>query len=270
MSRDRGPGGSRLGRHGLLHRARRPERHRDHVRSLCRDDTPPASAGISRCRFRTMQIVDVSSVRTTEIGFAGRSDRLREALMLTDDENIVDVQFTVSTASSRATARARLRLRIRQPGLTVTQAAESAMREVVGRKGNGQRPLRKQGRDRRGRQRSRWGHARSLLLSGIEVVSVAIQNAQPPQQVQAAFNDAVKAGRDRERRSTSARPTATPSSRRPKVPPHASRKRRSAIRPASSRPPEAMPTASPPCSPSTPGLLKSRATDSTSTPCATS
>lgn len=35
--------------------------------------------------------------------------------------------------------------------------------------------------------------------SGIEVMSVAIQNAQPPQQVQAAFNDAVKAGQDRER-----------------------------------------------------------------------
>ena len=35
--------------------------------------------------------------------------------------------------------------------------------------------------------------------TGIEVMSVAIQNAQPPQQVQAAFNDAVKAGQDRER-----------------------------------------------------------------------
>lgn len=35
--------------------------------------------------------------------------------------------------------------------------------------------------------------------SGIQVLSVAIQNAQPPEQVQAAFNDAVKAGQDRER-----------------------------------------------------------------------
>lgn len=84
--------------------------------------------------IQDVQIVDVSSVRTTEIGFAGRSDRLREALMLTDDENIVDVQFTVQYRIKPGDGARDYVFRIRQPDLTVTQAAESAMREVVGRK----------------------------------------------------------------------------------------------------------------------------------------
>ena len=144
------------------------------------------------------QLVDVSSVRTAEIGFAGRSDRLREALMLTDDENIVDVQFTVQYRIKPGDGAKDYVFRIRQPDLTVTQAAESAMREVVGRKTMDSVLFESKAEIAEAVKRS----MQSMLdrySSGIEVMSVAIQNAQPPQQVQAAFNDAVKAGQDRER-----------------------------------------------------------------------
>ena len=145
-----------------------------------------------------VQIVDVSSVRTTEIGFAGRSDRLREALMLTDDENIVDVQFTVQYRIKPGDGARDYVFRIRQPNLTVTQAAESAMREVVGRKTMDSVLFESKAEIAEAVKKT----MQSMLdrySSGIEVMSVAIQNAQPPQQVQAAFNDAVKAGQDRER-----------------------------------------------------------------------
>lgn len=144
------------------------------------------------------QIVDVSSVRTAEIGFPGRSDRLREALMLTDDENIVDVQFTVQYRIKPGTGARDYVFRCRKPDLTVTQAAESAMREVVGRKLMDSVLFESKAEIAEAVKKS----MQTMLdryQSGIEVMSVAIQNAQPPQQVQAAFNDAVKAGQDRER-----------------------------------------------------------------------
>jgi membrane protease subunit HflK len=143
-------------------------------------------------------IVDVSSVRTAEIGFPGRSDRLREALMLTDDENIVDVQFTVQYRIKPGLGARDYLFRCRKPDLTVTQAAESAMREVVGRKLMDSVLFESKAEIAEDVKKS----MQTMLdryQSGIEVMSVAIQNAQPPQQVQAAFNDAVKAGQDRER-----------------------------------------------------------------------
>ena len=148
--------------------------------------------------IQDVQIVDVSSVRTTEIGFAGRSDRLREALMLTDDENIVDVQFTVQYRIKPGDGARDYVFRIRQPDLTVTQAAESAMREVVGRKAMDSVLFESKAEIAEAVKKSMQDML-DRYSSGIEVMSVAIQNAQPPQQVQAAFNDAVKAGQDRER-----------------------------------------------------------------------
>lgn len=144
------------------------------------------------------QLVDVSSVRTSEIGATGRSNRLSEALMLTDDENIVDVQFTVQYRIKPGEGAKDYVFHIRNPELTVTQTAESAMREVVGRKTMDSVLFESKAEIAEAVKRS----MQSMLdryQSGIEVMSVAIQNAQPPQQVQAAFNDAVKAGQDRER-----------------------------------------------------------------------
>ena len=63
------------------------------------------------------------------------------------------------------------------------------------------------------------------------VSTVAIQNVQPPEQVQAAFDDAVKAGQDRERQINEGGPTPTRSCRWPAVRPRACRSRPRATRP---------------------------------------
>lgn len=148
--------------------------------------------------IQDVQLVDVSSVRTAEIGSAGQADRLREALMLTDDENIVDMQFTVQYRIKPGLGARDYVFRLRYPERTVVQTAESAMREVVGRK-TMDSVLFESKAEIAEDVRKLMQEMLDRYNSGIEVMSVAIQNAQPPQQVQAAFNDAVKAGQDRER-----------------------------------------------------------------------
>jgi membrane protease subunit HflK len=143
--------------------------------------------------------VDVLSVRTVEIGARGRADRLKESLMLTDDENIVDVHFTVQYRIKEDVNGARdFVFNSRRPTESVVQVAESAMREVVGRQlmdkvlYESRQEIALSVRDRMQEGLDRYG-------TGILVLQVAIQNAQPPEQVQAAFDDAVKATQDRER-----------------------------------------------------------------------
>lgn len=148
--------------------------------------------------IQAMELVDVSSVRTVSIGARASADRLREALMLTDDENIVDVQFTVQYRIKPGSGASDYLFNTRAPETSVYQAAESAMREVVGRKTmdsvlfESKAEIAEAVKKSMQQMLDRYG-------TGIDVMSVAIQNAQPPEQVQAAFNDAVKAGQDRER-----------------------------------------------------------------------
>lgn len=148
--------------------------------------------------IQDVELVDVSSVRTAEIGMRGTTDRLREALMLTDDENIVDVQFNVQYRIKPEIGAKDYLFNTRAPDASVTQAAESAMREVVGRKAMDSVLFESKAEIAEAVRNSMQAML-DRYSTGIEVMSVAIQNAQPPQQVQAAFNDAVKAGQDRER-----------------------------------------------------------------------
>ncbi|HEU0205007.1 MAG TPA: FtsH protease activity modulator HflK, partial [Burkholderiaceae bacterium] len=150
------------------------------------------------------EVVDVLSLRTMELGARGRGDRLKESLMLTDDENIVDIHFTVQYRIKESEEGARDFLfnsrfgRERDPSDVVLQVAESAMREVVGRKAmdsvlyESRLEIANDVRRQMQNMLDRYG-------TGILVSAVAIQNAQPPEQVQAAFDDAIKATQDRER-----------------------------------------------------------------------
>jgi membrane protease subunit HflK len=149
--------------------------------------------------IQSHEVVDVLSLRTLEIGARGRADRLKEALMLTDDENIVDMHFTVQYRIKESAEGARdFLFNSKSPTESVSQSAESAMREVVGRKQmdsvlyESRQEIAEEVRKRMQEMLDRYG-------TGIVVQAVAIQNAQPPEQVQAAFDDAVRATQDRER-----------------------------------------------------------------------
>jgi len=140
--------------------------------------------------------VNLAQVRSVEVGYRGnvKTKVPKESLMLTDDENIVDVQIAVQYLVKDAKD---YLFNNRRPDDSVLQAAETALREVVGKSkmdfvlNQGQRvaedatPLMQTILDR--------------YKTGIHISKVNMQNAQPPEQVQNAFDDAQKAGQDRER-----------------------------------------------------------------------
>ena len=145
------------------------------------------------------QIVDVSQLRTYEVGFRGsaRNKVPTEALMLTSDENIVDVQFVVQYRVQPDGAPDYL-FKTRDPDESVHQVAQSSMREVVGR--SLMDFVLYEGRTQVAAEVQQiMQEVLDVYQTGILVSAVAIQNVQPPEQVQAAFDDAVKAGQDRER-----------------------------------------------------------------------
>jgi membrane protease subunit HflK len=144
------------------------------------------------------EVVDVLSVRTLEIGTRGRADRLKESLMLTEDENIVDVHFTVQFRIKEGNGARDFLFNDRRPVEAVAQLAESTMREVVGTQLM-DKVLYASRQEIADAVRTQMQGSLDLYGTGILVLQVAIQNAQPPEQVQAAFDDAVKATQDRER-----------------------------------------------------------------------
>jgi membrane protease subunit HflK len=147
--------------------------------------------------FESVEIVNLSQVRTIEVGYRNnpKNKVLKESLMLTDDENIVDLQFAAQYILSDPTE---YLFNSRSPDESVMQAAESAMREIVGK--SKMDFVLYEGREQIA------ANAQSLMQqildrykSGVSISKVTMQQAQPPEQVQAAFDDAVKAGQDRER-----------------------------------------------------------------------
>jgi modulator of FtsH protease HflK len=147
--------------------------------------------------FESAEIVNVSSVFTVEVGYRNniRSKVLSESLMLTDDENIIDLQFAVQYI--RANPEDYLFFN-RNPDAAVMQAAESAIREIVGK--NRMDFVLYEGREEiAASAQSLMQQILDRYRTGIVISKVTMQNAQPPEQVQAAFDDAVKANQDRER-----------------------------------------------------------------------
>ena len=101
---------------------------------------------------------------------------------------------------------------VRRPDDSAMQIAETAMREVIG-KSRMDAILYETQVDVANRARDLMQTIHDRYGTGITVSTVTIQNAQPPEQVQAAFDDAVKAARTASGRRTKARPTPTTSSR---------------------------------------------------------
>jgi len=147
--------------------------------------------------FQSHEIVNLAQVRTLEVGYRNnvRTKVLKESLMLTDDENIVDLQFAVQYLVKDAKD---FVFNVRRPDESAQQIAETAMREVIG-KNRMDAILYETQVDVANKARDLMQEIHDRYATGITVSTVTIQNAQPPEQVQAAFDDAVKAGQDRER-----------------------------------------------------------------------
>jgi modulator of FtsH protease HflK len=147
--------------------------------------------------IQSHEVVNVSGVRTVEIGYRGteRNKVLQEALMLTDDENIVNIQFAVQYIVKDPVAYV---FNNRSTDDAVIGAVETAIREIVGK--SKMDFVLYEGREQIAAQATKL--VQEILdryQSGIQISKMTMQNAQPPEQVQAAFDDAVKAGQDRER-----------------------------------------------------------------------
>ncbi len=147
--------------------------------------------------IETAEVVNLAQVRTVEVGYRNnvRSKVLKESLMLTDDENIVDVQFAVQYVLKSPNDYI---FNGRAPDESVLQAAETAVREIVG-KSSMDYVLYEGRAEVAARAHKLMQSILDRYGTGINISKVTMQNAQPPEQVQAAFDDAVKAGQDRER-----------------------------------------------------------------------
>ena len=148
------------------------------------------------------RIVNLTEVRRVEVGYRNSDKNKvdRESLMLTGNLNIIDTQFVVQYALNNPESFL-FENRFVNIGAedVVQQVAETAMRQVVG-KSNIDFVL-YEGRE------SVASDAKALMQdilnrykAGIEIREVAVRNVQPPDQVQAAFEDAIKARQDRDRK----------------------------------------------------------------------
>lgn len=151
----------------------------------------------------SVEIVNVDEIRTAEIGYRSGSNNgpqgtralSREALMLTQDENIVDIKLAIQYRVKDAR---NYLFNVADPDLTLAQAAESSLREIIG-KSTMDFVL----TEGRAEVVARVNTLIQAILdnyeAGLHLTSVNMQDAQPPEEVQHAFDDAVKAREDEER-----------------------------------------------------------------------
>ena len=145
------------------------------------------------------EMIFVTQIRSVDVGrdTVIKATGLRESAMLTEDENIVEIKFAVQYRLSDARA---YLFESKNPADAVVQAAESSVREVVG-KMRMDSALSEE-RDQIGpRVRALMQKILDRYKVGIEVVGINLQQGgvRPPEQVQAAFDDVLKAGQERER-----------------------------------------------------------------------
>ena len=153
--------------------------------------------------IETVQIAPVTAVRRLEIGFrtiqvgppAKYRRVLKESLMLTGDENIIDVQFIVQYRISNIE---NYLYSLTNPDETVKSAAESAMREVIGDTSVTEALTVGKGIIEDTTQRL-LQQTMNSYLAGIKIENVKLQDVHPPDAVKEAFKDVVSAREDREK-----------------------------------------------------------------------
>jgi membrane protease subunit HflK len=144
--------------------------------------------------IESVEKVSVTSLNRLDVGGSADADVPEESLMLTGDENIVDLNFSVQWRISDA---ARYLFRVADPEAAVKMTAESAMREVVGKMPlqailtTGRGEVQAQAAELMQRTLDSWG-------AGVNVVEVQIRTANPPQEVIGAFREVANAGQDAE------------------------------------------------------------------------
>jgi membrane protease subunit HflK len=146
--------------------------------------------------FQASEIVSVTQLRQVDVGRSSvvPATGLRDSSMLTEDENIVDIRFTVQYVVKDARD---FLFNNAEPDDAVMLAAESAVREVVG-KGTIDSVLYEQ-RDAVTAELAKSVQAQlDRLKAGILIKNVNVQSVQAPEQVQAAFEDAFRASSNRE------------------------------------------------------------------------
>jgi membrane protease subunit HflK len=145
------------------------------------------------------ELVFVTQIRSADVGRDSiiKSTGLRESAMLTEDENIVEIKFAVQYRLNDARA---WLFESRNPADAVVQAAETSVREVVG-KMRMDTALAEERDQIAPRVRTLMQTILDRYKVGVEVVGINLQQGgvRPPEQVQAAFDDVLKAGQERER-----------------------------------------------------------------------
>jgi membrane protease subunit HflK len=145
------------------------------------------------------ELIFVTQIRSVDVGRDTiiKATGLRESAMLTEDENIVEIKFAVQYRLNDARA---FLFESKNPGEAVVQAAETAVREVVG-KMRMDAALSEERDQIVPRVRDLMQKILDTYKVGIEVVGINLQQGgvRPPEQVQSAFDDVLKAGQERER-----------------------------------------------------------------------
>jgi membrane protease subunit HflK len=140
--------------------------------------------------IQSVEIVDVEQVRSVNLGRVPD-----EALMLTQDENIIDIKFTIQYKVKDPRD---FLFNVRDPDATLRQVTESSVREIVG-KSKLDFVITEGRQDVALRAEKLIQDILDGYKAGLLVVKLNMQDAQPPQQVQAAFDDAIKAREDEQR-----------------------------------------------------------------------
>lgn len=151
--------------------------------------------------IESLNRVNVEQIRTAQIGYRDAISNRRggnvssESLMLTKDENMIDAKFAVQYKINDVQA---YLFNVANPDMTLRHVVESAIRQVVGK--NTMDYVLTEGRVAIADSiKEKSQELLNIYQTGLHITTVNMQDAQPPEQVQASFSDAVKAREDKQR-----------------------------------------------------------------------